>query len=348
MTHSRIVEFSKYLLKPLMREGESLIGYILRVCSDNNIEKERLLVNLLSVVYREKQESVLTPFNQVLRVIGDKNTLDLDWYTHKRYEIAKRHPKAIEWKMFSTNHMRFCPECIRKDGYHFHCWTLPLFSACPIHYKQLITRCSCCNSNLNWRYIRHRWGCKCGSSIKDMRAGAANEWQLTQAIILIHALDLPLSKPYQAMTNMQGKWGAYSLINVYVAIYSASLIRQTLKSGLNCPHHSEKPFVIDRARYKKMGAWEVALMFDEHKQTQRIQRLFKLRVQKKNDIESIITFNKVFEILTQVILNDIEQQNPFNITLREVFLSVSKQHHIPTLFEELREYFGRFNHVEFR
>lgn len=331
--------FSKYMLRPSMIEGESLLGYVIRFCMVNRVQRQFLLTQLIRLLYIGHKTEVEGYFEQVQELIGAHNQLDKKWLVSTRYKISTRHHNAGVWKLFSTNNLRFCPQCLRKNQYHFHCWTMPLFNVCPIHQTQLLTTCSRCESKLIWLYLNDGWLCKCGMCIEHMAVKKSPGWQLRLSQMIIGASDIDIPEVYKTQYDQIDRIESYSLVDIYTAIHWAALLRHTIKQGwLSMRDISEYP-PMEKTNYSRVGAWEINLVFNSEAQYLKLRRLFKFRTRRKPHVEMIISIHRMFGDIEQIMLKIGQSDSPFSRGIANEFCKLKAQYKIPTLFEELNEYF---------
>lgn len=331
------------MLRPVMLEGESLLGYVIRFCMVNRVQRQFLLTQLIRQLYIGHKSEVEGYFEQVQELIGTHNKLDKKWFVSTRFKISTRHHSAGVWKLFSTNNLRFCPQCLRKNQYHFHCWTLPLFNVCPIHQSQLVIYCSRCESRLIWLYLNDGWLCKCGMCIEHMATKKSHNWEIMISEVILGASDIDLPEVYKTKNNKIERTETYSLVDIYTAIHWAASLRHTIKQGwCSMRDISEHP-PMGKTSYSRVGIWEISLIFDIHAQHQKLNRLFKLRTRRKPSVELIISIHRMFGDIEQIMLKLGQLESPFSRGIATTFSKLKDQYKIPSLFEELKDYFEGIN-----
>jgi len=73
--------------------------------------------------------------------------------------------KATYWNL---HHRRWCPDCLREQGYWKAEWLLTLQIGCPTHHRLLQEDCPSCKLPINW-YNGELLRCRCGQSLTETK-----------------------------------------------------------------------------------------------------------------------------------------------------------------------------------
>lgn len=169
-----MIGLSQYPVRPRVRRGESLAGYVFRMHSVNGHGVSKDVWSLLAELYRPRAtvESEAAK-RKTEELLGDDRPIDRRWLVNDAL-LSWWPPEASPcWLVHPSWDPRMCPRCLDTFGMHLAIWELPLVGACPIHGCELITRCVVCQARLSWRSMKTDWSCRCGAQIVEMQCPAA-------------------------------------------------------------------------------------------------------------------------------------------------------------------------------
>lgn len=151
-------------VRPLRHRGESVAGYVYRLCDANGHSVPDPIRSSLTTLYgksgREDKSRAATKISKLTGAIAES-----DW---------PRWQDPHGWLKQSSRWMRTCSMCLSEQGFHKALWELPLVHACPYHRIKLQDRCDC-GKALTWRGLKADWRCKCGASLKQLGTEDADQ-----------------------------------------------------------------------------------------------------------------------------------------------------------------------------
>lgn len=187
--------------------GESLAGYVYRLCDANGHSVPGPVRSSLTVLYgRRRQGDRWRAASEISKLAGP--VPESDW---------PRWQDPHGWRKQSSSWMRSCSMCLREHGFHRTLWELPLVNACPYHRIKLQDHCDC-GKALTWRGLIADWRCVCSASLKHLKVERADKGSL----ILSRAICTSTAVGEQ--TGQNNNWGldprqaVASLTEVYARV----------------------------------------------------------------------------------------------------------------------------------
>ena len=149
------------------KSGESLPGYIYRLCDANGHSVPSPVRSSLTVLYgKNSDENKRRAACEISKLVGP--VPESDW---------PRWQDPHGWRKQSSSWVRSCSLCLREHGFHAALWELPLVHACPYHRIKLQDHCDC-GKVLAWRGLTADWRCTCGISLKHLAVERADKGSL--------------------------------------------------------------------------------------------------------------------------------------------------------------------------
>jgi hypothetical protein len=144
-----------------MIKGESLTSYIQRVASDNFVFPSDIwgMVSFSHNKYHQSSISCYLDINPYLNIdlnkcksmLLCKDSLDsltliplLQKLNIPIFDISKNDITNIKNSIFYS-HRRYCPKCLKENGYYKLIWQIRLISYCELHNIKLVNECCNCN-----------------------------------------------------------------------------------------------------------------------------------------------------------------------------------------------------------
>ena len=161
---------------PPPKDGESLLGYLLRLTERNGYENLSALLDVFGIAKNTRQFTAGTP---AVRKLQD--AFGMEWPsverlpyfsdpTRKNLASFMGHP--IIGSYLHTDQAKVCPHCLAERGFVPGFWDLAPYVACPYHRCYLVSQCPSCESAISW----DRAGvtaCRCGQDLSRLYAGPA-------------------------------------------------------------------------------------------------------------------------------------------------------------------------------
>jgi hypothetical protein len=161
-------------MRPAYEPGESLHGYLYRVCGSND---HRLSASLLEVLTSAFGDAAALKALNV--AVGNAETMVQAWDPIAR---MRSFAAAASRKLLpAIGRIAYCALCLRSHTRHRMLWQAPCVWACAEHGCKLIDRCSGCGEELTWKACSPGWLCRCGASLPDGTVEAAPQHELVIA-----------------------------------------------------------------------------------------------------------------------------------------------------------------------
>jgi len=152
----------KLLLRPKPEEGESFIGYIVRLTELNGYDTPSWILSLSDIDYMELQWNFTFMFSQAERLkkfaeITDNKLRNLFPVLYLPDESSARFGIEGEYNFYGAflnrsiirpHCPKVCPKCLKESGYARRVWDCSLVTACPIHACMLIDTCPKCRRRI--------------------------------------------------------------------------------------------------------------------------------------------------------------------------------------------------------
>lgn len=155
--------------RPLPFPQESAIGYLLRLGAANDFPSLTWLG-----AYRKHLGLPAQDFSTFFEQTTGHGTTGLQRLWGPSSSLLPIDPVkrlGIKTTFWNLHHRRWCPDCLREDGYWRAEWLLTLQIACPIHRRLLQEHCPVCGQLVGW-YSGELALCRCGAALTH---GAAAE-----------------------------------------------------------------------------------------------------------------------------------------------------------------------------
>lgn len=162
---------SRFPVRPVPAEGESLAGYCWRVFATNGHRTPSSIKKSLRLLAQDTPDE-----RPEAKVIGA--AIAARMRTAQLTFLSWRAVSARPHWFRKGKTPRFCPACIGATGIHAAVWDLPLMSACHTHGVRLVSSCPSCGCSLTWSTLRPGFECNCGASIGDARSPLAPPHEL--------------------------------------------------------------------------------------------------------------------------------------------------------------------------
>lgn len=168
-------------LRPLPFPLESAIGYLLRLGAANDlhsltwVQTYRKYMALPAQSFEDFIGRTTGHGPDVLQNLWGPSSSDLLFQPSKKLGI-----KTTYW---SLDHRRWCPDCLREQGYWKTEWLITLQVACPTHRRLLHEHCPACLQAVGW-YSGGLNHCRCGQALTTgaFTAISSELQQITQLI----------------------------------------------------------------------------------------------------------------------------------------------------------------------
>ena len=171
----------KLLVRPKPEEGESFIGYIVRLTELNGYETPSWILSLSDIDYMELQWNFTFMFSQPERLknfaeLTDNELCNLIPLLYLPDESSAESGIEREYNFYGAflnrsiirpHCPKVCPKCLKESGYARHVWDCSLATACPIHACMLIDNCPTCRRRI--KCIRKSLSiCPCGRDWREI------------------------------------------------------------------------------------------------------------------------------------------------------------------------------------
>jgi hypothetical protein len=185
-------EIAPLVVTPNPIEGESLLGYLLRVSEVNGYPSPTWITNQCGIPYDQFYKKRMD-LEKLGAVLGQSKWAlgQLPWLYFPNQTTRDDQPIKVPsaYKPLTLDKPKICSACIEETGITNPAWDIAWFHVCPKHQTYLWTHCPTCGDSVSWC----RPGlnvCHCGaqfpSSTKSCKEDAVIEW-LYQVDDLIHA-----------------------------------------------------------------------------------------------------------------------------------------------------------------
>lgn len=209
--------FAEFPVRPRMRTGESVAGYITRLHAENGHRVPYSLRLALGSLYRGTRRDAEAARCELGPILGGANSLVWDWRFDR--PIAGAGGGEPPLPVLNFDPVRICPLCIQRDGIHLEVWELPLMEVCPLHRCGLLTHCLACARAFRWSRIVPHWKCLCGCGIGTMPAQTAASISVVFAILFANAKEMPAPDSLRIFKDNGASSSSYSLSSIYAAVY---------------------------------------------------------------------------------------------------------------------------------
>ena len=228
------------LRTPKPFRDESYDGHLVRIAEANGLGKMFYLLKIAGISGQRKYERFNKNILQSIvtgHIFSEAMSHD---YKSTRYHPINGH---LIHKEYISKRVRVCIACIKKNGYASAFFDLSIVTACPIHSKQLLSRCPSCKQDLD--YMRSRLlQCRCGADLSEATTENATPetLELLNVVLAVFnnsgliASESMTGMPFDALTNMA--------LNTLIALIrstgaSKRLVDQSRSPGLTINHNSE-------------------------------------------------------------------------------------------------------------
>lgn len=169
------------LVRPKPEEGESFIGYIVRLTELNGYDTPSWILSLSDIDYMELQWNFTFMFSRPDRLeefaeITGNQVSDLTSLLYLPASSKDRVGIEGEYNFYGAflnrsiirpHCPKVCPKCLKESGYARRVWDCSLVTACPIHACMLIDTCPKCRRRL--KCVRKRLSiCSCGCDWREI------------------------------------------------------------------------------------------------------------------------------------------------------------------------------------
>ncbi|MFA6063610.1 MAG: TniQ family protein [Gallionella sp.] len=189
---------------PKPYSAESLLGYILRSSEENGYESPKYVMQHLGFTSK-KLVPTLLPVEKFASALGRKpeELKQLEYSTEiktggREFRILGHSlGPSIKRYHLRLNTPRFCPDCVKQQGFLDALWDLELVTACPKHKTRLLESCPNCGHEIKW-YRPGLLKCTCGATFTPTDSPITDEIiELTEIIkSTVHR------SPLSPMTNV--------------------------------------------------------------------------------------------------------------------------------------------------
>lgn len=164
-----LIPFDDYPIRPQMKQGESLLGYVYRFYAANGhsvpADVCKWVCRLSLGVERQFDESLKITQS----VLGSSLALDSVWWIRSRLEARSGRDQDQKIRI-RRGHIpvRFCTICLNESGFHYDLFEHTMVGECPLHRRKLISSCPKCFRRFSWRTFKTDWRCHCQTPVKSM------------------------------------------------------------------------------------------------------------------------------------------------------------------------------------
>jgi hypothetical protein len=310
LLNSTEISFNEFLVRPRLKEGESLNGYVYRFYASNGLNvPEKVWVLLKQFYTQENSNDDL--INQVKHLMKPTNLTTiyewLDTYRSTTFIHYKRQ------RSLYTAEYRFCPACLKENNIYWSLWDLPMFTVCLKHRCKLIYICNQCNDLLRWMKLRTDWRCLCENDIREIPSQPEVSFQLRLSRLVLNASDSPQCSVYERQNTLDQE-GSYTLHTLYAALEWAYFLKKKI---LYVKHPYLTKLQLDSLNYinkAKYGRWESRLLL-HRLSSKRIEIILKRLTDKNPILTSILTRLRLLTVLTSEYLYIKTNKNIFTDSL---------------------------------
>ncbi|WP_083844250.1 TniQ family protein [Pseudogulbenkiania sp. NH8B] len=175
---------NQLLLRPKLRQGENLAGYLLRLANLNCLQHPQELLEYLGQKSISRYQPSLSPqlgiysLEKLALQLGQpvEELASLAWPFDVRVgKHRKFQYKGGAWpqELLRYSYRAWCPCCLAENAMHLAAWDWQLTTYCSKHQVLLVDTCPACQRRVSWRYasLHH---CSCGFLIDQAPAIAVN------------------------------------------------------------------------------------------------------------------------------------------------------------------------------
>lgn len=199
-------DLALFPVRPPSRKGESVLGFLVRICAANG----HLLPDWVVPQLECSVDASEWPAPWL--------RLEAAWGSNSWTPPAYRRPKAgtrakLTWWGPLINRPRICPVCLGLQRMHRTLWEIPLVKLCPEHGIALQTTCTQCDSRLHWHDLAS-WVCfVCGQPLEvvasQTEAFSPGERHIASALaaaleLQVDRFPLPLGAAAPLATHQRG------------------------------------------------------------------------------------------------------------------------------------------------
>ncbi len=147
-------ELIRPIYHPVAYKEESPLGYLFRL-SDMNKYK------FIHWLFKDNFGALSYTFKNLLHSL-----IDQPWTGFDECDELSNKISELPGKYLNYTSCRYCPSCLRADGYYRNIWHIKSVVACPRHNVWLVDTCHSCNSRLNFRELAGLHSCSCGADLR--------------------------------------------------------------------------------------------------------------------------------------------------------------------------------------
>lgn len=163
-------------VRPLLSEGESLLGYLKRFTELLRVPRLSAVATILDLPCDLRK----LPSHEELCLIVDSLGLPSDavdqfalWRTGKGKVAYKNW--TLPRYLLRIDHPRFCPACLAEGGFHRSAWNFAFVNHCAKHGLTLLSDCQHCGAKATWNTAGVSACSHCRAKFSSMAAPAAPE-----------------------------------------------------------------------------------------------------------------------------------------------------------------------------
>jgi hypothetical protein len=193
----------QYRVRPTLVEGESFVGFILRVAEVNSYTSAARVLSksgLGHVARRRKvtaQEGETFDLSLLSKLTG-VGTDRLDSIIFKAFEpAAGKRPvirifdSVVPEYLVRTDRQKVCVRCLAQVKYVRRVWEYALVTACPIHKVMLIDECPNCKRRLSWNRNK-LYVCRCEYDWRKFEQAELGQVDLEVSRMIYERFEIPI------------------------------------------------------------------------------------------------------------------------------------------------------------
>lgn len=182
-------------IHPLPLPLESAIGYLLRLGTANDLPTLPWLQAFQKCVDWPTQS--FEAFFEQTTGHGTTAMSNLWGPSIPTLPISPERKLGIKTTYWNLHHRRWCPDCLRENGYWKAEWLLTLQVACPIHRRLLHELCPACEQPVSW-YSGGLQRCRCDHSLTSAVSTPASAALSQVAQLVSEKLATATDTPFSA------------------------------------------------------------------------------------------------------------------------------------------------------
>jgi hypothetical protein len=190
-----VISSPQWPLRPRIKPGESLAGYVYRLFSDNGHMLSPPAKQLLHACYTNRDPDIdieeLVATHGLVGLGDDMDLLAWNLAWRSFWQLQALHRTPFQYRVG----IRLCLCCLKEKRIHLRFWELPLVTACPAHRCELLTRCMRCGRSLRWADMRPDWEHCCGKPILEAESVPASKFSQGVSSWIAQAADAPRHCP---------------------------------------------------------------------------------------------------------------------------------------------------------